>query len=68
MTIAEQYEARGEARGEKRGIVKGEAIGEVKGKIVVAINLLKEGIDKSLIAKTTTLDMSKIDELSELMN
>lgn len=49
MTIAEALEARGEARA----------------MVEVAKSLLKEGLDKVLIVKTTNLDMNKIEELSQ---
>lgn len=52
MTIAEAFEQRGEKRG------------AFNNSIEIAIELLKEGIDKTLVSKTTKLDMEKVEELS----
>lgn len=49
MTIAEALEARG-----KR-----------KAMIQVAKNLLNKGLDRTLIAETTNLEIAKIEELSQ---
>ena len=52
MTIAEQLEERGEIRG------------VLKTRVDTAINLLKEGLDMALIARSTNLEPSKIKELA----
>ncbi len=68
-------EARREARklalveGEKRGEKRGISIGEEREKQKIALNLLKQGLDISIISSTTDLDISVLIDLKkELLN
>ena len=45
------------------GMGKGEAIGEAKSKILIARNMLSEGIDITLISKITGLKEEEIEGL-----
>ena len=65
MTIAEQWEQRGLEKGLQQGVQEG-AEHEKK---QIALNMLKEGISISTIAKVTNLPLSVIEEInSTLMN
>ncbi len=57
MTAAEQLQELGAERGREEGLEKG--------KKEVAINLLKEGVEPRLIARTTGLGLASILELKE---
>lgn len=53
MTIAEAFVE----RGKEQGIIEG--------KLEVALNMLKEGIDKLIVVKTTQLDPAQIEALQK---
>ena len=47
---------------------EGEEHGALKNSIKIAINMLKEGLDKAFVSKTTELDMEKVEELSKQLD
>ncbi len=51
--------------GEIRGEIRGEIKGEIKGKIKIAKEMIKEGLDISLIAKLTGLTAGEIEALGK---
>ena len=63
------YKEEGLEEGIKQGIQQGKIEGKIEGieetKIANAINLLKLGIDISIIAKGTGLDIEKVNELQK---
>ena len=42
--------------------------GALENSIKIAINMLKEGLDKAFVSKTTELDMEKVEELSKQLD
>ena len=63
------YKEEGLEEGIKQGIQQGKIEGKIEGieetKIANAINFLKLGIDISIIAKGTGLDIEKVNELQK---
>jgi predicted transposase YdaD len=55
----------GRAEGEAKGKLEGRTEGEAKGKLEVAMNLLAEGLEIPLVAKTTGLPEAEIQKLIE---
>lgn len=55
-------------RAEQKGFVEGKQEGFVEGKLEVARNLLRKGIDTSLIEESTNLPREKIEELKKELN
>src|SRR5690625_1120920 len=54
-----------EERGKKIGREEGRKEGKIEGKIEVAWELLKEGVSKEIIMKTTKLGLDELEELEQ---
>ncbi|MBP1993949.1 hypothetical protein [Paenibacillus eucommiae] len=55
----------GEREGILKGKLEGKLEGKIEGKIEVAHNMLKEGLDISMVAKLTKLNEEEIERLLE---
>jgi predicted transposase/invertase (TIGR01784 family) len=58
-------EAKGEAKGLAKGLTEGEAKGETKAMRNMALELLRQGIDKTIIATATKLSPEELEQLMD---
>jgi len=63
-TAITEGEAKGMEKGREKGLVEGMEIGRDERSTEIARNLKKEGLDLSLIAKTTGLSPEEIERLN----
>ena len=68
MTFADELRNEGRVEGRAKGLIEGRAEGIEKGIEKVAINALRQGLPKRMVAQLTGLSLKRINQIKQQQN